>query len=176
MKNKFIKFKKIFNQKIIIRNFKKKDLNKEYFSWFQDKHNLKYSRHRNNNYKIDEFLQYYYFHGKDPNSLFLACEIKKDKSVFGTLTVYYNEKKKSVNIGILIGKKKYKGLGLSYMILSLLFDFLLKEKKIKKIIMGTNKNHKAMIKVCKNIGMTKIRNNQMNTSNEVYFFKEQSKT
>ena len=61
------------------------------------------------------------------------------------------------------------------MILSLLFDFLIKEKKIKKIIMGTNKNHKAMIKVCKNIGMTNIRNNQMNTSNEVFFLKNNQK-
>ena len=43
------------------------------------------------------------------------------------------------------------------MILSLLFDYLLKENKIRKSIMGTNKNHKTMIKVCKNLGMTKMK-------------------
>jgi RimJ/RimL family protein N-acetyltransferase len=144
----------IFNN-FLIRKFIQKDIDNQYISWFNDKTNLKYSRHKNKIYTKKQLSNYLKNHEKNLNSLFLVCFDRKKKIKVATLTVYIDKHTKVANVGILIGENKYLGKGLSKKILDKVFNYIFNKLNLNRIIMGTDVRNKPMIKSCFSLGMKK---------------------
>ena len=70
---------KILFNNFLIRKFIQKDIDNQYISWFNDKTNLKYSRHKNKIYTKKQLSDYLKNHEKNLNSLFLVCFDRKKK-------------------------------------------------------------------------------------------------
>ena len=136
----------------IIRKFIQKDLDNSYISWFQNKKNFIFSRHKNNKYNIKYFKNYIKHHNKK-DSFFLACIDKKSGLKFGTATVYIDRKTLTANIGILIGEQNFLKKGHGKKIIELIINYLFLKKNIKRIQVGTNIKNKSMIGICKKLNM-----------------------
>jgi len=147
---------KINSKSILIRKFKKKDIDDKYYGWFKNKKNFIFSRHKNKNYSKKNLLDYFNTHNQKPNSLFLVCIDKKKIKKIATLTIYIDKKYKVANLGILIGENEYKRKGLSSIILKKVFRYLFKKFDLNRIIMGTDSRNKPMVNSCLRIGMKKI--------------------
>ena len=160
----------IKSKKIFIRKFRIKDIDNVYSSWFLDKNNLKYSRHKNTNINKKNLLNYFNSHQKNKNSLFLICIHKVKKEKLGTLTVYFDKQTNTADVGILIGNKNYKNKGLSGVILKRIFKYLFWHFRLSQITMGTSIHNHAMIKSCLSIGM-RVQNNFSNKIQKKFFFR-----
>ena len=67
----------LVGKKVYIKKFTKKNLTKKYFNWFKEKKNLKYSRHKNREYKYIDFINYYQSFKKNKNLFFSVYDKKK---------------------------------------------------------------------------------------------------
>ena len=158
--------KKFFfkDKRFILRNFNIKDINKEYQSWFNGKNeNLKFSRHYNKKYNRDvltdnlkNFL--------NSKNIFLGIFDIKNKELIGTITVYIDIKKKSGNLGIFIGNKKFFSKGYALESCQIVIKFLFKEKIVNSIVSGARNENIKMINLMKNLKMKRmIRKDKLNT-------------
>ena len=136
---------KIKCNNLILKTFSKKNLNKKYFSWFKNQKILKFSRHNKNNYDYKYFLNYYLTQKKNKN-IFLAI-YKKKKVFIGTITANFDTKKKSADLGILIGDLRYRKKGFGLEAWKNLIEILFKKYNLKFITGGANINNKSMINI-----------------------------
>jgi len=135
---------------ILIRNFRKSDIDNQYLSWINNSKNMKFSRHYNKRYTVKNSEIFYKKIKKKGNFFFLIEKKKSDKvEKVGTMIGHVNKKKKSCNLGILIGIKK-KGYGLIAWKKAMKLIF---RKGYKKIIGGTQLKNKPMIKIFINSNM-----------------------
>lgn len=157
----------IKSKRIYLKNFTKKNLIKRYFNWFKDDGHLKFSRHKKKNYKYNYFLNYYLSIKKAKNLFFAIYTIKKD-FFLGTITANIDNEKKSADIGILIGEKKYQNKAIGTKAIQKLLKKL-KQQKIKSIITYVSKKNKQSIKFFK-------KNNFREYNNVKYFLKIKKNT
>ena len=136
----------------IIRKFTQKDIDKAYISWFKNKKNFIFSRHKKNKYDIKYFQNYIKHHNKK-DCFFLACLDKTSNFKFGTATVYLDRKTLSANIGILIGEHNFRKKGYGKKIIKLIINYLFLTTNIKRIQIGTNIKNKSMVGICNNLKM-----------------------
>ena len=139
---------KIENQLLALRNFKLINITKEYLSWINNKSLFKYSRHKKIIYNNKKALDYYNYN-KNKKNLFLSIFHKKNKKNIGTLTLVF-KKNKICNIGILIGNKNYQNKGLASKVINLLIKNSYFSEKVKFFEIGTNNQHKSMIRIARN--------------------------
>ena len=144
----------IFNN-FLIRKFAQKDLDTQYIAWFDNKKNLRYSRHNNKIYTKKKLFRYFENHKKNLDSLFLVCIDRQKKIKIATLTIYINKKIKVADVGILIGENSYLGKGYSKIILDKVFNYIFNELNLSRVTMGTDARNKPMIKSCLSLGMKK---------------------
>ena len=71
------------------------------------------------------------------------------------MTIYLN-KKKSGNLGIFIGNKKYASKGYAFESCLLVIKYLLKKKVVNSIEAGAKKENLKMINLMKNLNMKKV--------------------
>ena len=158
--------KKFFleNKRFIVRNFNHKDINKEYLSWFNGKNeNLKFSRHYKKKYNrrvlVDNLKNFL-----NSKNIFLGIFDIKNKELIGTITVYIDIKKKSGNLGIFIGNKKFFSKGYALESCQIVIKFLFKEKIVNSIVSGARNENIKMINLMKNLKMKRmIRKDKLNT-------------
>ena len=143
--------KKFFleNKRFIVRNFNHKDINKEYLSWFNGKNeNLKFSRHYKKKYNrrvlVDNLKNF--LNSKD---FFLGIFDIKTEELIGTITVYIDNNKKSGNLGIFIGNKKFFSKGYALESCQIVIKFLFKENNYRIIKMNTFKVTNFILKKIK---------------------------
>ena len=144
-----------------LRKFLKKDIQREYLSWFNNQKLFKFSRHKNNKYGKNELINYYKKHNSN-KKIFLAIIKNQRKILVGTITIYIKFKK--ANIGILIGNKKFHGKKVGHFAIKKLVNFLLKKTEIKVIHIGTNNKNKAMKKICKFLNMKVLKRKKIKRS------------
>ena len=158
--------KKFFfkDKRFILRNFNIKDINKEYQSWFNGKNeNLKFSRHYKKKYNrrvlVDNLKNFL-----NSKNIFLGIFDIKNKELIGTITVYIDIKKKSGNLGIFIGNKKFFSKGYALESCQIVIKFLFKEKIVNSIVSGARNENIKMINLMKNLKMKRmIRKDKLNT-------------
>ena len=164
----------IKSKEIIIKKFQKKDVDEIYLNWFINKANFKYSRHKNKKYSVTQLLDYFKIHNSDKNHLFLICVDRIKKKKIATLSIYFDKKLQTADVGILIGDIEYKKKGLSKIILKSLFKYLFFKYKLNQITMGTYTRNIAMVKSCIKIGM-KIQRIALNKKKNIIYFKKNKK-
>ena len=87
-------------------------IDNEYLAWINDSKNMKFSRHFNKRFTLKS-SHFFYKNMKKKNNFFFLIEKKKFNKVekVGTMIGHVSKKKRSCDLGILIGKRK-KGYGL----------------------------------------------------------------
>tara|TARA_B100000989_G_scaffold270718_1_gene226988 strand:+ start:3823 stop:4335 length:513 start_codon:yes stop_codon:yes gene_type:complete len=145
----------------LLRKFLKKDIQREYISWFKNQNLFKFSRHKDNKYNRNELIDYYNKHNSS-KKIFLAIIKNQGKILVGTITIYIKSKK--ANIGILIGNKKFHGKKIGHFAIEKLVNFLLKKTEIKVIHIGTNNKNIAMKKICKFLNMKVLKRKKIKGS------------
>ena len=157
----------IKNKRFLLRNFRVKDINKEYLNWFSGKNeDLKFSRHYKKKYNKTSLIKNYNNFVKSKN-IFLGIFENNTNELIGTITIYLNDKEKSGNLGIFIGNKKYNSKGFALESCSLVIDYLMKKKIVKSIITGTKNENLNMIRLMKKLKMKKIRRRDSKNTNYI---------
>jgi RimJ/RimL family protein N-acetyltransferase len=140
------------NDNIKLKDFKKKNVTKKYLSWLRNKKLMKYSRHSKKLITKNDALKFLKFMKKN-NNLFLSIYEKKYKKNIGTITAYINKDLSVANIGVLIGDSQFVSKKIGYQSCKLMIEYLLKIRKVKKIVIGSLSKNIAMIKICKKLNM-----------------------
>lgn len=136
----------LVGEKIQLTLFKESDIDEQYVSWLNDTEVTKYSNQRFFKHTSKSCLKYLNSFN-DSNNLFLKITNKEQNEKIGTMTAYYSQFHKTVDIGIMIGNKKYwsKGIGSDAWIT--LINFLKTNKHIRKITAGTMSINIGMLSI-----------------------------
>lgn len=124
--------------------FTKKFITKDYIGWLNDKMLMKYSENRHTSHDIKSCKKYLESF-KNTNNKFFAIIDSKNFEYVGTITAMIDNKNKTADIGVLIGKGNY---GYGFLAWKAMMNFLYK-KKIRKITGGCMINNRAMLKIFK---------------------------
>ena len=147
-------YKKIFKIKVKNKLFYLKPIklsyaNKNYLSWFDDKdvkNNISFKPKNINELKksISHFL-------KDKDVLYFYSIFHKQNHIGNIKIDKFNKEENSVHLGILIGNRNYRGIGLGFEII----NFLKKkcaEKKIYTIYLGCNRQNTRALNLYLKLG------------------------
>jgi RimJ/RimL family protein N-acetyltransferase len=151
-KNLFIEeYLPLLSDDLIIDLFKAQDISSEYLSWLNDKDLMKFSNQRFEHHTAKSSLNYLK-QMKKIDAIFLSICASETKELIGTMSVYFNKNHSTSDIGILVGNKKFRKIGIGTQALKLTID-VLKRNGIRKITSGTLECNLAMIKIIKKLGM-----------------------
>ncbi len=149
----------IVGEKVILREFAKENLyDKEYYQWLRDIEVI------NELYKLDYLLSiefdiiesYILDLLKSKNDCFFAIYNKESNKFIGTVKLGHIDWRSSIcDIGIMIGDKNYRGIGLSKEIIQLAITYAFNKLSIRKITAGTSQNNVAMQKCFEGLGFKK---------------------
>lgn len=132
---------------LLITNFKLKDINKNYIQWLNNKKLLKYSNNKFTIYNKKKCITYFKSFEKSQN-LFLS--IKNNKlELIGTITCFFSCKNKICDIGILLGDKNHRSIGLGLKSWKMIMSFLAENYSLKKISAGALRENTKMINIFK---------------------------
>jgi RimJ/RimL family protein N-acetyltransferase len=138
---------KIHKDNLYISNFNLKDISKNYIQWLNNKKLLKFSNNKFLDYdkkKCVRFLKSF----KNSQNLFLSIK-NKNLELIGTITCYFSCNNKICDVGILIGRKNYRSIGLGLKSWEMILNFLTNNYKLKKISAGTLKKNIKMLNIFK---------------------------
>lgn len=141
----------IVGNKTILNFFTKKDINKEYLSWLNNKKNLKYSNNKYINFNYKKLKKYFLSFDNKVNFFFRISTL--EGLFIGTLTCYIDKIHRHANIGQLIGDKKNQGQGFGLDAWNSVINYLFKVKKIRKVFAGTMNCNIPMKKIFIKSGM-----------------------
>jgi len=145
-------FEYLRGRKVLLRKFTQSDITPEYISWLNDPEVVQFSNQR--------FIQHteyscrlYFDNFANSTNLFLSVSTRVGNVPIGTMTAYVSPYHGTVDIGILLGNKSVWGKGYGQDAWSLLVDWFIKIKKIRKITAGTLSVNKSMIRIMERSGM-----------------------
>ena len=98
----------INSKNLLLRKFKKKDIDKEYLNWFRNNKNFIYSRHKDKYYDFKDLIQYFNIQNSNKDSILLICIDKITNKKVGTVTIYLDKQINVADVGILIGNDDFK--------------------------------------------------------------------
>ena len=124
--------------------FTQKFITLSYINWLNDKMLMQYSENRHINHDIKSCKKYLGSFRNTDNKFFAVIDSKNFEFV-GTITAIVDNKNKTADIGILIGKPNN---GYGFLAWKAIMNFLYK-KKIRKITGGCMINNIAMLKIFK---------------------------
>jgi ribosomal-protein-alanine N-acetyltransferase len=132
--------------RFLIKKLTSKNANKNYLNWFKDSSVKKYIVGAKKNISLNYLKNYIKYQNNKRNTLFFGIFNKQDKHIGNIKFDNISKKKNYVIVGILIGNKKYRGIGLTQEIIKFFSDFFYKQYKIKNIFLGVDINNKNAIK------------------------------
>ena len=144
----------IISKNIFLRDLRISDINHNYFSWFEDnsiKNIIKKNSYRN----IDDLKKY--FRNQILNKvIFLGIFVKKSKKNFlhiGNIKFEnINYKKNYATLGILIGKKEFRNIGIGQEIITKACNWIYNKKNIYLVNLRFSKKNFIAHKVYKKCG------------------------
>jgi len=129
-----------------LRPFLKSDISNTYVSWLNDLEVVKYSNQRFLNHTIESCYDYLKsFVGT--NNIYMAIEDKATKELYGSITAYIQINHGTADIGLMIGNQETWGKGFGLEAWTLMMDFLLTQRNIRKVTGGTLKVNTGMIRI-----------------------------
>ncbi len=151
-----------------LRSLKPEDVGVDYLSWFEDekaKMFIEYARQKN---YLNDLICYVQDKNDAPNALLLGIFDKNNDCHIGNIKYEpIDFQRKTAAMGILIGKKEFRGQGLAQCIIKESANWLNKTYGIKNIELGVKSENEIAISAYKKIGFTvaKIIENKNETSN-----------
>lgn len=146
-------FTTLLGSKVLLRPFEASDITPEYISWLNDPEVVKYSnqrfvRHTEASCRryLDSFV--------NTENLFISVRMQNDDVAVGTMTTYVSPQHETADIGIMIGRRSVWGSGVGQDAWNTLLDWLIDQRRIRKVTAGTMRCNQAMIKLMERSGMT----------------------
>jgi len=146
-----VKTNKIFKtSRFLIKEISLKEVNKNYLNWFQDPVVKEMIVSKYLTTDLDKLASYVEQKLAQENCFFFAIFENLHNAHIGNIKYEVDLKNFSAEMGVLIGDKTYRGVGLAGEIMPILEKFLKENFNIKKVILGVsadnNAAHKAYIK------------------------------
>jgi len=145
-------FERLVGKKTVLEPFLARDITDEYIAWLNDPEVVKYSNQRFLRHTPETSRNYLAgFDGTD--NLFIKITRKADAQPIGTMSAYYSTPHRTVDVGIMIGKRSVWGGGLGQDAWNTLLDWLLALECVRKLTAGTLRCNLAMLKLMERSGM-----------------------
>ena len=148
MKNKKITFK--------LKRLNLSDVTYNYLNWFNDREIKKYIINKKYK-KLVDLKDYINRINKDPNKLLLGIFVSGNNKHIGNIK-FDNINNRTVNLGILIGDKKFRNRRIGSHIIDISVKHLNKRKNIKNFILGVKKTNLLAINSYKKSGFRFYKN------------------
>lgn len=145
-------------ERFLIKKLTSKHANKNYLNWFKDSSVKKYILGSKQKINLNYLKKYIKHQNNKRGTLFFGIFNKQNRHLGNIKFDNVSKKKNCVTVGILIGNKKYRGIGLAKEIINFFSEFFYKQYKIKNIFLGVNINNKNAIKAYIKTGFTQIKN------------------
>ena len=158
MFNVFDNKKNMETERFLIKKLTSKHANKNYLNWFKDSSVKKYILGAKQKINLNYLNKYIRHQNNKRGTLFFGIFNKQDKHLGNIKFDNISKKKNFVTVGILIGNKKYRGIGLTKEVINFFSEFFYKQYKIKNIFLGVNINNKNAIKAYIKTGFTHSKN------------------
>jgi|GEM_PF-2712961 len=139
-------------KKVCLMPFTEKDITPEYICWLNDSKTMKFSSQKFKKHTVLSCKKYLKTFQTTEN-LFLKIVNRENNATVGTMTAYVSVPHKTVDIGILIGKRNIWGKGFGGDAWGALFKWLINSAGARKLTAGTVINNTAMVRIFKNSGM-----------------------
>jgi len=145
-----------------------KHASEHYLKWLKENISKKYIVAAAKTKKLEDLKKYITFFSKKYNCIFLRILEKKTKKHIGNIKFYpINFKKKTADMGILIGDPSWRGKGVAKEVILKTSQYLKKYKKIKFIHLGVDIKNKFAIQAYKKAGF-KIKKSCKNKNHYIY--------
>lgn len=146
-------FTVIAGQRTILRLFQPADITAEYIGWLNDPVVTQFSNQRFFYHTAESCAQYVAeFVGS--GNLFLKVEQKADGVCVGTMTAYHHPQHRTVDMGIMVGRRTEWGRGLGQDAWNTLLAWLLGQYCVRKVTAGTMRCNLAMVRLMERSGMS----------------------
>jgi ribosomal-protein-alanine N-acetyltransferase len=141
-------------ERFLIKRLTTKHANNNYLKWFKDSSVKKYILGAKQKISLNYLKKYIRYQNNRRDTLFFGIFNKQHKHLGNIKFDNISKKKNCVTVGILIGNKKYRGIGLAQEILNFFSELFYKKYKIKNIFLGVDINNKNAIKAYIKTGFT----------------------
>ena len=131
--------------RFLIKKLTSKHANKNYLNWFKDFAVKKYILGSKQKISLNFLKKYIAYQNTKKNTLFFGIFNKQDKHLGNIKFDNISKKKNSTIMGILIGNRRYRGIGLAKEIVNFFSEFFYKQYKITHIFLGVDINNKDAI-------------------------------
>jgi RimJ/RimL family protein N-acetyltransferase len=142
----------ICGERVCLRSFTESDITVDYIRWLNDPEVVRFSNQRFRHHDERSCLDYLRSFAGSEN-LFLAIHLGDDKHLIGTITAYVSSQHETADMGLMIGDRRLWGQGLGLEAWNLLLDYLLRERKLRKITAGTLRCNVGMTRIMERSGM-----------------------
>lgn len=146
-------FGHLIGAKTVLSPFSATDITREYIGWLNDPEVVKYSNQRFRTHTAETCANYLASFDETDN-LFIKIARKADGIDIGTMTAYYSVPHRTVDVGIMVGRRSVWGDGLGQDAWNTLLAWLLAQDCVRKVTAGTMGCNGAMIKLMERSGMT----------------------
>ena len=135
---------RIEGKKTLIRPFNADDISDVYLSWLNDRDLMKFSNQRFIHHDEKNSSIYLQSFAGTSNGFF-AVEDSCSGSLIGTMTVYFFERQRIADVGVLIGNKGVAGKGFGTDCWCAMIEWLKCQEVVRKITAGTVSINKPML-------------------------------
>lgn len=142
----------IAGEKTILRLFQPADITADYVGWLNDPFVTQFSNQRFFCHTA-ESCAHYLASFVGTGNLFLMIERKVDGVCVGTLTAYHHPQHRTVDMGIMVGRRTEWGRGLGQDAWNTLLTWLLGQYCVRKVTAGTMRCNLAMVRLMERSGM-----------------------
>lgn len=139
-------------KRLYLRPFSESDITADYIRWLNDPEVVRFSNQRFRLHDEGSCLAYLRTFA-DSDNLFLAICRCNDQRLIGTMTAYVSSQHGTADMGLLIGERGLWGQGFGLEAWNLLLDYLLRDRKLRKITAGTLRCNVGMTSIMERSGM-----------------------
>jgi ribosomal-protein-alanine N-acetyltransferase len=146
-------FSPLSGEKTVLSQFQTADITSDYVGWLNDPMVVQFSNQRFFAHTPASCARYLAsFDGT--GSLFLKIERKGDGASVGTMTAYHSLQHRTVDVGIMVGRRTEWGGGLGQDAWNTLLAWLLDRDCVRKVTAGTMRCNVAMVRIMERSGMS----------------------
>lgn len=139
-------------KRLYLRPFSESDITADYIRWLNDPEVVRFSNQRFRLHDEESCLAYLRTFA-DSDNVFLAIRRCNDQRLIGTMTAYVSSQHGTADMGLLIGERGLWGQGFGLEAWNLLLDYLLRDRKLRKITAGTLRCNVGMTSIMERSGM-----------------------
>jgi len=143
----------IASERFIIKSLSVRNNLSNYLDWLSNPHEFPFILGTKKNYRLVDLKKYINENNEDENSILLGIFDKINLEHVGNIR-YHNLDftNKKAFLGILIGKEKYRGIGVATEVITTSMNWIYSKFKISTIVLGVHSENTAARKLYEKLG------------------------